>query len=66
MVAAYRKTSSCEAGFLTSDGAVPLWAVLGGSVAERNPRPGFVDCCFQPDLAQGRVILCTMWLRVSE
>ena len=52
--------------FLTSGGTVPLWAVLGGSVAERNPRPGFVDRGFQPDLAQGSMILCTMWLRVSE
>lgn len=45
---------------------MPLWAVLGGPVAKRNPRPGFGDRGFEPDLAQGAVTLCTMRLCVSE
>ena len=45
---------------------MPLWVVLGRAVAERNPRSGFGDCGFGPDLAQGAMTLCTIRLFVSE
>ena len=48
--------------FLTSGGAVPLWAVLGGENPQtRLCRPRFSTCP-----CPGSGILCTVWLRVSE
>lgn len=66
VVAAYRKTSSCEMVFFDL-----RWncAPVGGPGRVRSgekPQTRLCNRGFQPDLAQGSVILCTMWLRVSE